>query len=133
MRNSRLLVAILLVAACWSAYDWIVVSEGVSYFTERHRRIWLLIGIVAAGTPLLLLYRSLPTPWKRRVTLWSLGGLATGASVFAGHIVYSACRLLSSLRETHMFWIVMTAGVSPIIVAGCLWWAFSRVRSGKVI
>src|SRR3989442_10769167 len=91
-------------AMAWSIYDWFVVDEGLRYFAEDHRRILLLLLIVALGTPTLLGYEALSDERKHRIALWLVGILAVGATVFAIHFVYGMARLTGFLFETGQLW-----------------------------
>jgi hypothetical protein len=134
MRKWRILAALILVAGlAWTVYDWVVVDEGVQYFTEDRRHILLLVSIVVLGTPLLLGYYELSPSWNRIVTMWITGGLAVGTTAFAAYMLYRMGRLAGFMRETHTLGGGLFAGLFPAAVAGYFWWAFSRVRAGKPI
>jgi hypothetical protein len=134
MRKLHVLAGlVLLTAIAWSVYDWIVADEGVRYFSQDQRRILLLLAIVGVGAPLLLGYETLSVTWKRRVALWLVGFLAAGATAFAIHVACTMGRLAGFLVETHQLWMALVGALFPVAVAGCLWWAFSRIRHRRAV
>src|SRR5438445_438266 len=101
--------------------------------SRDHHLIFLLLLIVAIGTPILVGYEASPDKGKRRVALWLVGILAVGATIFAVHFVYRMARLIGFLLETGQLWMGLLAILFPFVIAAGLWWAFCRIRQGKPV
>ena len=117
----------------WSIYDWFVVDEGIRYFAEDYRRTLLLLFIVAVGTPILLGHEALSSERKRCVSLWLVGTLAAGTTIFTVHIAYGMLRLTGFLLETGQLWMGLLSTLFPCVLAAGLWWAFCRIRQTKPV
>jgi hypothetical protein len=135
MRKPRLqpVLAWTLIGAAllWLVCDWLFVDEGLRYFSEDRSRVVVLLAIVAAGTPVLLGYELLSAERRRRMELLVVGLSAVAATGFAVHFFFRMTRLAGFLRESGCLWWGLLAMLFPSLIAACLWWAFSRIRSRK--
>ena len=99
----------------------------MQYFRKNPSRIFVLLAIVAVGTPLLLGYEALSTQRKRVVALWTIGALALAATAFAIHCLYLLACLARLPYHVGILWVCVVAALFPCVIAACLWWAFYRI------
>lgn len=105
----------------------------MQYFRKNPSRIFVLLAIVAVGTPLLLGYEALSTQRKRVVALWTIGALALAATAFAIHCLYLLACLARLPYQVGILWVCVVAALFPCVIAACLWWAFYRIRRQRSV
>lgn len=133
MRHIPLILGltILLGLSIVEIYDFLVVNEGIEFYSSQPVRIRYILGLGVAGGVCAIIIGRLSSDVQHRLKVMALGvfGLVTtGAFVFFTYYVVMNCPQIDDPVLTTWLVVIPVAWAS---ISGLLWYEFSRILRRK--